>query len=58
MQLINTYRNKLVDKAAEDPDLDPFFTEEMYENRYKTDYLNSYWAIIIPFGQNKKLLML
>lgn len=46
---------ELVDKAAEeDPDLDPFFTEEMYENRYKTDYLNSYWAIIIPFESKQE----
>lgn len=38
--------NKL---AVENDDLDPYFTESMYETKYKANYLQSYWAIIIPF---------
>lgn len=46
---------ELADKnAKEDPKLDPYFTDEDYENRYKNDYLNSYWAIIIPFESKQE----
>lgn len=39
-----------VDKLAEeDETLDPYFTQTLYEAKYKTKYLTSYWTIIIPF---------
>lgn len=41
---------ELADKLAKDDDsLDPYFTESEYETKYKANFLNSYWAIIIPF---------
>ena len=35
--------------ASEDEDLEPYFTEAEFETKYKANYLQAYWAIIIPF---------
>jgi len=36
--------------AEEDESVDPYFTEDDYENYYKSNYMNGYWTIIVPFG--------
>ncbi len=37
------------DKAAEDEDADPYFTDTKIDAKYKEQYKTGYWAIIIPF---------